>query len=243
MNSNETESDEEDEDYHASSNSQSVDIDEEGEEEKSSSEVLKGLLVHFLQRDSKKRKSKHNDIGLVKMRKSYGFVDGRSLGEVKDIKCVLGVRVGAEETVVFGDRGVLPLGAKQFWSIHGIPMGENRVPTYVDMECEEELKKVNRIIDMYGAGSTKDTISLVAPSKKKFLKDSFRSGYGGCLVFLLIFYLDHLQRVPVQWGVGEQHPMIPREDEVHDQNDVVDKVLTRIAPRLVTLVEGIVGKA
>lgn len=65
----ESDDDEKDVDYQASSNSQSDDCAEDGDEEQSSSEVLKGLLVQFLQRDSKKRKSKHVDTGSMKIRK------------------------------------------------------------------------------------------------------------------------------------------------------------------------------
>ncbi|XP_021722015.1 uncharacterized protein LOC110689546 [Chenopodium quinoa] len=74
-------------------------------------------------------------------------------------------RVGAHGTVVFGDGVMLPLGAKQVRYILGIPMGANLVPTHVDMECEEEFQNVNRIIDLYGVGSKKETISLAAASR------------------------------------------------------------------------------
>uniref|UniRef100_A0A803LQK3 Ubiquitin-like protease family profile domain-containing protein n=1 Tax=Chenopodium quinoa TaxID=63459 RepID=A0A803LQK3_CHEQI len=35
----------------------------------------------------------------------------------------------------------------------------------------------------------------------KFLRDGFRSGSGGSFLFVMIFYLDHLHRRPLQWGV------------------------------------------
>uniref|UniRef100_A0A803N7T1 Ubiquitin-like protease family profile domain-containing protein n=1 Tax=Chenopodium quinoa TaxID=63459 RepID=A0A803N7T1_CHEQI len=58
----------------------------------------------------------------------------------------------------------------------------------------------------------------------KFLRDGFRSGSGGSFLFVMIFYLDHLHRRPLQWGVfprvkaldiayGEEHPLDPRDKE------------------------------
>ncbi|XP_021771435.1 uncharacterized protein LOC110735538 isoform X2 [Chenopodium quinoa] len=123
----------------------------------------------------------------------------------------------------------------------------------------------------------------------KFQKDGFRYGCGGSFVFLMIFYLDHLHRVPNRWGVyprlkvwdsdhlkavidedrrsdeefgffpvldiayGEDHPLVPRNDGdlelVHIKvantsvNSIADQVLALLTHRLVSLVEGIVGKA
>uniref|UniRef100_A0A803N9J7 Ubiquitin-like protease family profile domain-containing protein n=1 Tax=Chenopodium quinoa TaxID=63459 RepID=A0A803N9J7_CHEQI len=37
--------------------------------------------------------------------------------------------------------------------------------------------------------------------QSKFMRDGYRSGCGGSLLFVMIFYLDHLHRKPVKWGV------------------------------------------
>ncbi|XP_021729951.1 uncharacterized protein LOC110696930 isoform X2 [Chenopodium quinoa] len=37
--------------------------------------------------------------------------------------------------------------------------------------------------------------------QRKFQKDGYRSGCGGSLLFAMIYYLDHLHRVPLKWGV------------------------------------------
>lgn len=33
------------------------------------------------------------------------------------------------------------------------------------------------------------------------MRDGYRSGYGGSFLFVMIFYLDHLHRKPLKWGV------------------------------------------
>ncbi|XP_021733693.1 uncharacterized protein LOC110700456 [Chenopodium quinoa] len=123
---------------------------------------------------------------------------------------------------------------------------------------------------------------------RKFQKDGFRSGCGGSFLFIMIYYLDHLHRVPVQWGVyprvmvwnsvevkaallkdnvstneysklegvdiayGEEHPLVPREDDGNKAvvsgkevsvDVVVDRVLGHLESKLETIVEGLIGTA
>uniref|UniRef100_A0A803MZ39 Uncharacterized protein n=1 Tax=Chenopodium quinoa TaxID=63459 RepID=A0A803MZ39_CHEQI len=81
-------------------------------------------------------------------------------------------RVRSDGTLTFGDGGVFPLGPNQVYSILGIPMEKMTVPRGVDMDCVKESKKVNMIINRYGIGSNKGTISLVEASKSLCPVDS-----------------------------------------------------------------------
>uniref|UniRef100_A0A803N0C0 Uncharacterized protein n=1 Tax=Chenopodium quinoa TaxID=63459 RepID=A0A803N0C0_CHEQI len=77
----------------------------------------------------------------------------------------------------------------------------------------------------------------------KFQKDGFRYGCGGSFVFLMVLDIAY----------GEDHPLVPRNDGdlelVHIKvantsvNSIADQVLALLTHRLVSLVEGIVGKA
>uniref|UniRef100_A0A803MJM3 Aminotransferase-like plant mobile domain-containing protein n=1 Tax=Chenopodium quinoa TaxID=63459 RepID=A0A803MJM3_CHEQI len=190
-------------------------------------------------------------------------------------------RVRSDGILTIGDGEVLPLDPNQVYLILGVPMGKRPIPRGVDMECVEESEKVNRIVNRYGVGPKKETISSVEASKalcpvdsssnlmklqseedkeefmttfllvalgkilcttinssnlavslvhaltvatqaneydwcsftfdwlkdtslrfqRRFEKNGFRSGCGGSIVFVLIFYLDHLEHIPLKWGV------------------------------------------
>uniref|UniRef100_A0A803N5Z7 Uncharacterized protein n=1 Tax=Chenopodium quinoa TaxID=63459 RepID=A0A803N5Z7_CHEQI len=125
--------------------------------------------------------------------------------------------------------------------------------------------------------------------QRKFQKDGFRSGCRGSLLFVMIFYLDHLHRVLVKWDVyprvkvwktdevkkalsedrlmknkygrlsasnipnGEEHPMVPREDQpvvTEDRggkkNGTSDEMMTvssSVDKKLISAVESVVANA
>uniref|UniRef100_A0A803MU62 Uncharacterized protein n=1 Tax=Chenopodium quinoa TaxID=63459 RepID=A0A803MU62_CHEQI len=254
----------EEEDDNGWSNSQSEDFVDEEEDEQSSSEVEKSEGHRVCSR-GEVIKTRFENIrkppNIVCRVESFCLEVEKFDNDQRQVR--------GDGTIVFGDGGMLSLGAKQVWSVLGIPMRPNPVPTHVHMRSRRSSGK---ILSLGGDEQDEEdfmtsfmivcsfTMSWLCDTagrfQNKFLRDGFRSRCGACVVFLLIFYLDHLERVSVQWGVyprikpiniayGEPHPMIPRKGKGLkgrvEENDVisnvVEKVLTRLAPRLVTLVE------
>ncbi|XP_021759305.1 uncharacterized protein LOC110724206 [Chenopodium quinoa] len=47
----------------------------------------------------------------------------------------------------------------------------------------------------------KKLMDSVAAFSRRYYSSGFASGCGGCLIFVVVMYLDHLNRKPVEWGV------------------------------------------
>ncbi|XP_021769661.1 uncharacterized protein LOC110733893 [Chenopodium quinoa] len=68
-------------------------------------------------------------------------------------------KVFADETMIFGDGAILPLGPNQVRSILGTPMGTKEVPLVLG-DDEEDTQKIMRVFKQYGVRSKEKTVTL-----------------------------------------------------------------------------------